>query len=71
MVGRDGQQLELPLTIASAQRPVYDDQGSPTGQVVTAGYVGLVPAVDWVRQPVTAVPAYMWDLTSRSVVALV
>ena len=70
-VERDGQALELPLTIASAQRPVYDSQGSPTGQVVTAGYVGLVPAVEWVRQPVTAVPAYMWDLTSKSVVALV
>jgi hypothetical protein len=70
-VARDGQTLELPLTIASAQRPVYDNQGSPTGQVVTVGYVGLVPAVEWVRQPVTAVPAYMWDLTSRSVVALV
>ena len=68
---RDGQQQELPLAIASAERPVYDEQGSPTGQVVTAGYVGLVPAVEWIRQPVTAVPAYMWDLTSRSVVALV
>ena len=68
---RDGQQQELPLTIATAERPVYDEQGSPTGQVVTAGYVGLVPAVEWMRQPVTAVPAYMWDLTSRSVVALV
>jgi len=70
-VQRDGQQLELPITIATAERPVFDDQGVPTGQVVTAGYVGLVPAVEWVRQPVTAVPAYMWDLTSRSVVALV
>jgi membrane-associated protease RseP (regulator of RpoE activity) len=70
-VSRDGQTLDLPLTIASAQRPVYDDQGSPTGQVVTAGYVGLVPAVVWQRQPLTSVPAYMWDLTSRSVVALV
>jgi len=31
----------------------------------------LVPAVEWVRQPFSAVPAYMWDLTSKSVVALV
>jgi len=70
-VQRDGQVVGLPITIATATRPAYDDQGTPTGQVVTAGYVGLVPVVEWVRQPFSAVPAYMWDLTSKSVVALV
>lgn len=70
-VDRSGRVMDLPLTIASAQRPTFDDQGTPTGAVAAAGYVGLVPAVEWVRQPITAVPAFMWDLVTRSVVALV
>ena len=70
-VQRDGQVVDLALTIASATRPVFDDQGAPTGQVITAGYVGLIPGVEWVRQPLSSVPAYMWDLTRKSVVALV
>ncbi len=70
-VERDGQQLNLPVTIATAERPVIDDQGNPTDEVVTAGYVGLGPEYAWVAQPWSAVPAYMWDITVRSVEALV
>ena len=70
-VDRGGERIDLPVTVATAQRPAYDDQGNPTGQTVTAGYVGLVPTAVWVRQPMSSVPVYMWDLTEKSVVALV
>lgn len=70
-VDRGGQQLNLPVTIATAERPVIDDQGNATDEVVTAGYVGLGPEFAWVAQPWSAVPAYMWDITVRSVQALV
>ncbi len=67
---RDGQELQVPITIASASRPVLDADGVPTEEYITAGYVGLAPEMAWVRQPVTSVPSYMWDLTVRSVQAL-
>jgi membrane-associated protease RseP (regulator of RpoE activity) len=70
-VERDGQTIEVPLTIATAERPVLDEQGNPTSETVTAGFVGLGPEFAWVRQPWTAVPTYMWNLTVQSVRALV
>lgn len=70
-IDRAGQQLEVPVTIASATRPVLNADGNPTDAYVTAGYVGLAPTMEWVRQPLVAVPQYMWDLTVRSVQALV
>ncbi len=63
--------VEVPLTIATAVRPAFDADGNPTEENVTAGYVGVGPDFAWVSQPVTAVPQYMWDLTVRSVTALV
>lgn len=70
-VERDGATLDLPVTIATASRPVLDEQGNATEETVSAGYVGVAPEFAWVAQPWTAVPAYMWDLTWRSAVALV
>jgi membrane-associated protease RseP (regulator of RpoE activity) len=70
-VERGGQQLDLPTAIATAERPVLDADGTPTEEVVTAGYVGLAPDFAWVAQPWSAVPAYMWHITVRSVQALV
>lgn len=70
-VDRAGAELNLPVTIATAERPVIDADGNATEAVVTAGYVGLGPEFEWVRQPWTSVPAYMWDITVRSVQALV
>ena len=68
---RAGERTQVPITLAAAVRPVLDDQGQPTEQTVTVGYAGIVPTAEWVRQPFTAVPVAMWDLTTRSVVALV
>lgn len=69
-VERAGQTLDLPVTIATAERPVLDDQGNATAETVTAGYVGIGPEFAWVGQSWTTVPAYMWDITARSVQAL-
>lgn len=67
-VVRDGATLTLPVTVATAQRPALDADGNVTDEIVTAGYLGVSPQFSWEPQPVSAVPAYMWDLTSRSVV---
>ena len=69
-VDRGGQTVVIPPTIGTATRPVLDADGNPTEEYVTAGYVGLAPEFAWVSQPVSAVPSYMWDLTVRSVQAL-
>ena len=70
-VSRGGQTIEVPVVIGEATRPVYDDQGRPTDRTETTGFLGVRPEVEYVAQPITAVPAQMWDVTSRSVVALV
>jgi membrane-associated protease RseP (regulator of RpoE activity) len=70
-VERDGAPVEVPVTIATAVRPALDADGNPTEELVTAGYIGLAPDFAWVGQPISSVPAYMWDLTARSVGALV
>jgi membrane-associated protease RseP (regulator of RpoE activity) len=58
------------VTIATAMRPVVDADGLATQEYVSAGYVGLGPEMGWVGQPWSAVPAYMWQITVRSVQAL-
>lgn len=70
-VERDGLPVDLGVTIGEATRPVYDESGAPTDEVVTAGFVGLAPVAAWELQSWTAVPGYMWDITVRSVEALV
>lgn len=71
VVMRDGGQVTLPFVIADVERPVYDEMGEPTGAVERVGFVGISPAIDFVSQPVSVVPGYMWDLTYRSAQALV
>lgn len=69
-VDRAGSSVDLPLTIATAVRPAIDENGVSTEEFVTVGYVGVGPEFVWVSQPWSAVPAYMWDITVRSVKAL-
>jgi len=61
-VDRAGRNVDLPVTVATASRPAVDD---PT-KTVQAGYIGLQPTLTQVREPVTAVPAQMWDFAVRS-----
>jgi membrane-associated protease RseP (regulator of RpoE activity) len=50
---------------------VYDENGEPTGAAEQVGFLGVSPQFEYTPQPVTAVPAYMWDITYRSAAALV
>ena len=70
-VDRGGQQIDLAMNVATITRPVLDETGTPTGETVTAGFVGLRPQMEFVPESWSAVPAYMWDLTVRSVQALI
>ena len=70
-VERGGQPVSLPVTVASVARPVIDETGRDTGRTETVGYLGMRPAVDYVAQPISAVPSRMWELTVGSVKALI
>jgi membrane-associated protease RseP (regulator of RpoE activity) len=65
-VERNGSTLDLPVTVGTTEVP---KDGNPN-DLVTAGYVGLSPTVDQVREPVTAVPGRMWEFISRSATAI-
>lgn len=71
VVERDGEQRALPLLVADVQRPIVDDQGEPTGAVERVGFLGVSPEFESVSQPLSSVPAYMWDITTASVAALI
>ena len=70
-VDRAGQSVDLPLTIATAERPVVGPDGTLTDQTEQAGYIGIIPTMAWVSQPWSTVPVAMWDLTVASVQALI
>lgn len=67
----DGTTVDISVSTVDVTRPVYDETGAPTGATETTGFLGVRPEIEYVAQPWSAVPAQMWDLTSRSVVALV
>jgi len=71
VVERDGGQVSSPLVVADVQRPVYDENGEPTGASEQVGFLGVSPQFEYAPQPVTAIPGYMWDITYRSAAALV
>ncbi|MEY4533612.1 MAG: hypothetical protein RI926_1381 [Actinomycetota bacterium] len=60
-VDRDGVEKNLSITPVSAQRPAFDEQGSPVldaaGNPVIeeVGFVGIAPATEMKSQPITAV----------------
>jgi len=70
-IDRAGVQQEIPVTVAQIERPVVDEVGQPTGEVVPSGFLGVRPAFEYVPQPWSSVPETMWDLTVASVVALI
>jgi membrane-associated protease RseP (regulator of RpoE activity) len=70
-VEREGTRQEIPVTVAQVERPVVDEAGEPTGEVVPSGFLGVRPEFAYVPQPWTSVPATMWDLTVASVRALI
>jgi membrane-associated protease RseP (regulator of RpoE activity) len=70
-IDRAGSRVETRLVLAEAVYPVLDDSGEPTGQTQSLAFVGIRPDASYVPMSIAAVPGYMWDLTVRSVEALV
>lgn len=70
-VDRAGQSVTIPVDVQTVERPVVDDAGQPTGQTVPTGFIGIRPQMDFVPEPLSAVPATMWELTVASVQALI
>lgn len=66
-VARGDRTLDLPVTVGSTEVP---DPDNPT-EVVTAGFIGLSPAVEQQRSSISAVPERMWEFISRSGQAIV
>jgi membrane-associated protease RseP (regulator of RpoE activity) len=66
VVERDGQPRTLRATPIVADVPVLDGDGLPVADggepvLTRAGFLGVAPATEVVRQPVTAVPGYVGD----------
>lgn len=66
-VERGGSEVDLSVEVAATEVP---DDGNPN-ELVTAGFIGVSPVVEQVREPVSAVPERMWQFVSRSAVAIV
>jgi membrane-associated protease RseP (regulator of RpoE activity) len=67
VVERDGQELTLSAALITSERPDLDDPET----LVSVGYLGISPTEELVRQPITAVPAQMWDFTRNTAVAII
>ncbi|HSO05136.1 MAG TPA: site-2 protease family protein [Candidatus Limnocylindrales bacterium] len=61
---------EVEVSMATAYRPVVDDEGIVGEEIIATGYIGVTPQTQYVAQPVSAVPTVMWDVTVRSAQAL-
>lgn len=70
-VNRNGTIVVVPVAVTSIDRPEFDEVGNPTGKTAPSGFVGISPGVEYVAQPWTSVPSYMWEITTASAQALV
>lgn len=70
-IERGGIEQTLTVDLIDITRPVVDDAGRDTGETVTTAFLGVRPDFIYVSQPLSSVPAEMWNLTERSAVALV
>lgn len=70
-VDRAGDLVSIPISVAAIERPAFDEAGEPTGATEMAGFLGVRPGFEYVGLPISAVPEYMWDITVRSVEALI
>ena len=62
---------QVPVQVATVDRPVLDEQGNLTEQTVRTGFMGVRPEFAYVSQGWSSVPSYMWDITVRSVEGLI
>ena len=70
-IERNGSTQTVEVDFIAITRPVVNDQGEATDEVATTTFLGVRPDFEYVSQPISSVPEQMWDLTTRSVVALV
>ena len=70
VVERDGQTQSFAVNLQTVPYPIYDDAGNPTGETEQRVFLGVRPQIVYETHPISAVPAYMWDITSLSVGAL-
>jgi membrane-associated protease RseP (regulator of RpoE activity) len=71
VVERDGTQVALTVPLTTAVRPVVDADGKDTGTTETRNFLGIAPAGVREQQPLSAVPAFIWDNTVRAVKTIV
>jgi membrane-associated protease RseP (regulator of RpoE activity) len=71
VVTRDGETIKLTVPLTTAVRPVVDDNGNATGKTETRNFLGVAPAQIRERQSITAVPGFVWNLTTQSVQKIV
>ena len=62
---------EVEVPMATAYRPVLQEDGTLGTEIVATGYIGITPQTQYVAQPVSAVPSVMGEVTGRSIQALV
>ncbi len=60
---RDGETLDVPVTLATVDRPPVDD---PDGEQTPVGFLGMTPSFELVQASITEVPGFMWDFAIRS-----
>ena len=48
-------------TIASWTRPVLDEQGKKTDATETVSFLGVQPMFEYVSQPISALPGFVWQ----------
>ena len=69
VVERDGERLVLPTTLV--QNTVYRESGDPDSGTVQAGFLGVSPTLEVVRQSPAEVAAFVGDFTVRTAQAVV
>jgi membrane-associated protease RseP (regulator of RpoE activity) len=70
VVERGGERVTLTVPLATRQAPTLDADGAAivtngAYTLVSAKFLGMTPSIEPVRQPVTAVPGYVWDATTQ------
>lgn len=71
VLDRAGSELATSVTLAEAVYPVVDEDGEATGETESRPFVGIRPDAAFVPMGLVEVPAFMWDITVRSVEALI
>lgn len=74
---RDGERVTTEITPIMAERPVLDDEGQVVldadgeARTTQVGFLGMTPASELVRQPLSAAPAFVADATWRTLGVIV